>query len=333
MLSFEEFKEYVLNNFKAALPEGHENVELSINTVTKNNGRELTGLTVRAEESDIAPNLYLDGVYSDYVKGKNPDAIMKELADVYLKNESQVEEFANIGKVFKDFNQVKDKIVMVVIGRERNAVLLSGTPHTNCEDMALIYKVLVGVNSTETATITIKNEYLDIWGVTKDEIHALAVKNTRELLPVTVRSLNEVMLEKQRAIGVLPEEMLEEMRNLPADAQQYVITNSTQANGAAAIFYEDVLSGLAEKIGTDLYILPSSIHECIAMSVNMGEAEGLAEMVAEINRYNVATEEQLTDHVYRFDAKEKTLKIADTSLEALGLDQENDLARPVRRGR
>ena len=59
------------------------------------------------------------------------------------------------------------------------------------------------------------------------------------------------------------------------------------------------------------------MHECIAVSTDMGTPESLAEMVQEVNGTQVATEEQLSDHVYRYDAKAKTISLADTTIEQL----------------
>ena len=83
------------------------------------------------------------------------------------------------------------------------------------------------------------------------------------------------------------------------------------------MFYEDALSELCEKIGTDLYILPSSVHEVIAVSSELGTPDELSQMVREVNGSQVAPEEQLSDHVYKFEAATKKLSLADVSLEEL----------------
>ncbi|MCF0127103.1 MAG: hypothetical protein HUJ70_00965 [Pseudobutyrivibrio sp.] len=99
--------------------------------------------------------------------------------------------------------------------------------------------------------------------------------------------------------------------------QMFIITNEARIQGAATMFYEDALSGLADQMGTDLYILPSSVHELIAVSTDMGTPENLAEMVKEVNGTQVALEEQLSDHVYKYDAASKQITLADTTVEEL----------------
>ena len=87
----------------------------------------------------------------------------------------------------------------------------------------------------------------------------------------------------------------------------YIITNEKRAFGAASMLYEDELHKLAESIGTNLYVLPSSVHEVIAVSASMGSAEELARMVREINMEQVSPEDRLSDQVYLYDKNMRQL--------------------------
>ena len=64
---------------------------------------------------------------------------------------------------------------------------------------------------------------------------------------------------------------------------------------------------MAEKIGSDLYILPSSIHEVIAVSTDFGSPDELAEMVYEINMDQVDINDRLSNQVYCYDKDLRTL--------------------------
>ena len=82
-------------------------------------------------------------------------------------------------------------------------------------------------------------------------------------------------------------------------AEKYVLTNNTRLNGAACIFYEDVLKKFADTLQTDLYILPSSIHEVILLpKLARYDAMNLEDMVREVNTDGVSREEVLSDKVY-----------------------------------
>lgn len=317
MLNFSEFQEYVKRNISEMLPDEYQNAEVGIHTVKKNNGMELCGLTVRAQDSNIAPNIYLDGFFKEYEEGADLDLVMGRICKTVVENINGPEQFATIGRDFMNFDFVKDKIVMVAINAEKNKELLAGSPHQLREDLALIYKVMFSTGEEGMSTITIKNEHMKVWGVTTEDIHELAMKNTKELLPVTIQSMNEIMMEMFSKDG-MPDEIAEAMfEDLPVNQQMFVISNKARVNGAASIFYEEELAKLANEMGSDLFILPSSVHECIAVSTSMGNPEELAELVQEVNGTQVSEDEQLSDHVYRFDAKARTLSLADTSMEQL----------------
>lgn len=317
MLNFEEFQDYTKRVLKDHLPEELAGATIRTNDVTKNNGLVLHGVTVQPEGSNIAPTIYLDGYYKDYVDGGKLDDVIDRIAKVARDNAHAPSELGDIAKTFTNFENVKDKIIMVAVNTEKNREMLEGMPHQNREDLSIIYKVALGNDDMGMATITIKNEHMEAWGVTSDEIHTLAMENSKELLPATVQSMNEIMREMFGHDG-MPDDMAELMfEEMPMNQQMYVISNATKINGAAAMFYEDALSGLAEQMGTDLFILPSSVHEIIAVSTDMGDPESLAQMVQEVNGGEVSPEEQLSDHVYRYDAASRSISLADTTMDQL----------------
>ena len=56
--------------------------------------------------------------------------------------------------------------------------------------------------------------------------------------------------------------LLDDMTNV-APAQMYVLTNQKNIRGAAMMLYDDMLEKAAEKLGGDVYVIPSSIHETL----------------------------------------------------------------------
>lgn len=317
MLNLQEFQEYVQMNLKDSLPEEYRDITIEMKQVQKNNGLELNAIIVKSNESNIAPQIYMEGFFQEYQEGIEMDEILNKIGKIAVEYVEPPEELRSVAEDFKDFDYVKDRVVMAVVNTEKNGELLSDAPHRQREDLSIIYKVMTGGNREGIATITIHNDHMKYWNTTEGELHELAVNNTKELLPITTQSMTEVMREMFADDG-MPDEMIESMfEEGPVNERMYVISNSQKVNGAVGMFDDTALSNLANKLGTDLFILPSSVHECIAVSTDMGTPKTLAEMVQEINGSQVATEEQLSDHVYRFDAKSKTLSLADTTIEQL----------------
>ena len=92
-----------------------------------------------------------------------------------------------------------------------------------------------------------------------------------------------------------------------------VVSNERGLNGAASLFYPDQMDKVAEKIGGDYYILPSSIHEQLVVpdDGNMSSVD-LGNMVREVNATQVSPEERLSDEVYHYDSKDKVFEKAAT---------------------
>ena len=323
MFNFEDFCDYVQMSIKDHLPVEQQDAKVTINNVMKNNGLTLHGVVVHPEGQCVAPTIYLEGFFKQYEEGADLDSVMDKIAGTISEHLNTPEEFSDVAQMYSNYDAVKDKIVMAVVNTAKNRELLSQVLHTEREDLSLIYKVVVGTGADGIGSITIRNEHMEQWGVTVDEIHEMAMKNTKEILPVTVQTMTEVMREMFGSDG-MPEEMAEMMfSDMPLNQQMFIISNKSKVNGAASMFYEDTLSELADKIGTSLYILPSSVHEVIAVSTDMGTPEALAGMVREVNGGQVAPEEQLSDHVYKFDAKAKIFSLADTTMEQLKVSESN----------
>ena len=94
---------------------------------------------------------------------------------------------------------------------------------------------------------------------------------------------------------------------------------------------DEALHTVAEYFGDNLHILPSSIHEIIAIKAEEGHEKELAEMVADINQKEVPLGDRLSDNVYFYDRLKRELTMATGSREINRLNagqQENrDLAK------
>ena len=150
----------------------------------------------------------------------------------------------------------------------------------------------MNVNEDEKgiSSALIHDQLAEKLGMNEEELFEVALANTKRIMIPTIRTMWEVMRDVFGANGMPGE--------IPEDKQFYVISNAKNINGAGSIVYEEKLYEIAEKIGTDIYILPSSVHEVIAVSAELGSHEALSEMVREINGTQVAEEERLSDHVY-----------------------------------
>ena len=281
---------------------------VDIHKVGKNNGLHLTGITIRNKDSNIAPNIYLDGYYADYNDGRTMEDICKEIVQIYEKNKMQ-KDFSTEHIV--DFENIKDEICFKLVNREKNEELLADAPYVEYQDLAVIFYVLVSNDNKGIASITVKNSLMNMWDVGIDMLYDLAKKNTQRLFSSKILPITEVMTEIiDDLTNTSDEETVKEFNTLPKVYEDdtipiFVATNSKKINGAGVILYDGLLRTFAEKIGGDFYILPSSVHEVIFVPANGDiDAKYLIQMVKEVNATEVSPDEVLSDNVYMYHADE-----------------------------
>mgnify|MGYP000269092208 FL=1 len=296
-MEYKEFVEYIKMNAGYIAGEGGN---ITINHVIKNNGCEMDGLVIMEKGKDIAPTIYLDSFYELYTNGENIKNIIRQIEVIYEQNKNNVTFDVNI---LKHFDTIKDKIVYKVVNYRSNEKLLEQVPHKRILDLAVVFYCLLDNEYGRSATALIYNNNLKNWNVTIDDVYKAALKNTPDLLHSKISSM--AALFEKCGVNVDGEEVsLKDY--VPSD--MYVLTNESKLNGAACILYENVLYDFAQKLGADLYILPSSVHEVILLpKLSMFEKDELVNMVKEVNTEGVAADEVLSDHVYEYNRTERLI--------------------------
>ena len=296
-MEYKEFVEYIKMNAGYIAGEGGN---ITINHVIKNNGCEMDGLVIMEKGKDIAPTIYLDSLYELYTNGENIKSIIRQIEIIYEQNKNNVTFDVNI---LKHFDTIKDKIVYKVVNYRSNEKLLEQVPHKRILDLAVVFYCLLDNEYGRSATALIYNNNLKNWNVTIDDVYKAALKNTPDLLHSKISSM--AALFEKCGVNVDGEEV--DLKDyVPSD--MYVLTNESKLNGAACILYENVLYDFAQKLGADLYILPSSVHEVILLpKLSVFEKDELVNMVKEVNTEGVAADEVLSDHVYEYNRTERLI--------------------------
>lgn len=299
-----------------------EAVEVEMVSVPKNNGVVMQGIALRRPGEKIVPTIYTEGFYVDYLEGRDMEDILEDFLEIYEKQDEAETPDVNF---YDDYEKVKKRLALKLVNREKNKAMLAEMPHRDFLDMAVIFYCLVDSTAAGTAAILIREAHRKNWGVTAEELYRDALENAEKMLPGTIRSMEEI-LSKMMMEENMPEwdRRKEEQEDFPAlegvcgEDRKFdgipllVLTNSRRYLGAACILYRGLLAGFAKKLGKNLYILPSSVHEVILLPEDMvNRSENLLRMVTEVNRTQLAPEEVLSDAVYYYDRESGEMRIYD----------------------
>lgn len=307
MMDYEIFKEVVAEKMPSFLPGELRGREVMIQSVDKIN-QTVDGLILKmdGENEKVSPTIYLNDMYEHYKQFGDLQLTLETVGDAMLRAMEKGIQVQN----GLNFDNPEEKIVFQLINTEQNRDMLEHVPHREWKDLSIIYRMVTNVDRDGIESAVVRDGLAEKLGFTEEQLFNFAVENTRKIFPPTVRSMNDVMREIFLADG-MPLEVAEMMfSEVPADKMMYVISNEKGINGAISMLYEDQLHALAEQLDTDLYILPSSIHETIAVSVDMGDPEELARMVSEINMDQVSLQERLSNQVYHYDKDLRVLSMA-----------------------
>lgn len=275
-----------------------DTAEVRVRSVLKNNAVRLWGLIITEAGKNISPTIYLESFYEAYVKGTTIDAIVEAIVDSY---HNVPKELAVDMEFFKDFEKVKERVAYRLVNLENNKELLADVPFIPYLDLAICFYYAFGDTQIGEGAILIQRSHLEMWNTDEKELFSLAQENTSKLYPFEIMRMRTVV---EQLVGVQDLEILDEME----PASMYVLTNKKRIQGAAVVLYPEVLEHIADKLGTDFYIIPSSVHEVILMPDRADiDRNVMKDMIYDVNRTQLTPEDVLSDSLYYYNRKDKRI--------------------------
>ncbi len=272
-------------------------VETTVVEVSKNNAV-LTGVNIRPKDACVSPTIYINDCYDSYRnRNKTVMDVINYVVDAYEKYgrfEFDIEKINSL-------EYVEPRIYPRLVKGEPNP-LLKGKIYTSFMDMAVIYVVEVGDIG---GFITITEELLKVWGITKSYLHELALSNLRKrpMLFMREAEYSAPMIRERAEEEGLPEEVIEDIISDYMETVPLWIVSNREMSYGAVYLISDEFKAVVEALGGDVYIIPSSVHELLVVPAS-GDAGALASMVPEVNATAVIPEEVLSNTLYRYSIRD-----------------------------
>lgn len=337
-MNYSEFKEELKEGITDKLKQHYDSVYVIPKKAKKIN-RELDSFMILTNGKTMLPTIYPESVYDRYQeiyddinrKGleDNPmEIVINETYDFIKESIERMPETLRIDKI--DPSKIPDNVTLKLINTEQNKELLENVPHRGFEDLSIIYSWTIEKGREGVYSTIVTNDMAEGLGLNEEELYQRACGNTKRLFPTEIRSMADVITDMmlKEVMDSMSEDIIETIdgesmekfqENIIAEIIEdsedkpypmYIITNREHHNGAAEMLFNENLDKVSEIFHDDLYILPSSINEVIAVPAKNSSAEELADMVEVINREQVELEERLSNQVYFYDSKERKLSIA-----------------------
>ena len=315
MMDFKEFTQRAEQDIRASLEDASPGTRVDVNQVEKLQGESYTAVTLTPEATNMGMNLNLNQLYDSMQRGDSYEQVISGALEQAKEQLEHVPRF-NVSEL-SSYETAKELLFVDVVGTKVNAELLAKVPHTDIEDLSMVYRMQLEQLSDGAATVLITNDLMERMGVTREQLHADALANSERIRPASMRTMAEVLSDM---MGI-PQEIIPTETSGP---QLYVVSNELSSHGAAAAFYPDFMEQAAKEIGSSFFILPSSVHEVLFVPDDGNlRVDALRDMVTSINAAEVAPADRLTDSVYHYDAAERVFELGE-SWEARTAEREND---------
>lgn len=288
----QKYKAMILEELRGFFPDTYS-VELT--AVQKNNGVFLDAVIITDGVRNASPVFYLGNIL-EKLKNKelNISEACSEIFDMY--EAAYPPEDIDVS-FFADFDKVKENLYIRLVNYEKNKDFLSGVPHRRFLDLAVIYCYVFNMEGTGgISSVVVTDAHMSRWGARKEELHEIALGNSQKMFALSIRNMADII-----PVQVPGEEHLFPM---------YVLTNDSGFYGAACMVYPGALVEFSEEHDSDVYILPSSVHEVILVASDLsGDLGRISGIVADINKNIVDSTEVLSDHVYVYERETGEIKM------------------------
>ena len=314
--NYKQFIENTIQNIKQILTTEYEiEVESIKPGIFHKNNMDLMGITIQEVDNNIAPTIYMDSYYQDYQEGVSLDDIAASIS-------SSVSMAFNMKPELPVFTveEAKKHITLTLINEDKNNKMLMEVPHFKVggadSDVVAIPRWYI----SDEASFVVNNNIASHIGLTSDEIIKLGMDNINAQ-EFNVLSMKDLLMEMVVKDGI-PLSMVEDMFSSElGNPPMIVVTNERKLQGASAILSSNTLKLVEEKLGGEYYILPSSIHESIAVPVEGVDVEELKQMVREINMTEVKPEDFLSDNVFKYDGNKLSMVFEDVKMDGPKLER------------
>lgn len=257
----------------------------------KNNVTRL-GIAIETDQKGVCATVYMDDL-SDLSEEDAAEKI-KEMIEQTKHPDIDVAKITAKEYVFSN-------IIPCPIKRAGNEKLLQESAHVDFLDLAFVFRVMLPENE---GSYLLKTEAVKIYGCNVLEIFDIAKENMMKKQKTKIIPMENVIA------SMLGEEMGNEDEIPKTECEMAVMTNQDKMYGANGFLRKDLLKKYSERIGKDLYILPSSVHELLVVPKFAVNVEELRRMVQEVNENEVADEEILSYNVYEYSRKNNEITVA-----------------------
>ena len=306
MLTYEEFKEELITTLPTFLPDDLKTRGISVEPIVATNDQHRDILTPAGAPEGLSgkPVMYLDDAYKQYeAEELSMERACGRIAGALVEAMNHVPDVNGIESQMKP-----EGIFCSVINLKGNREYLKNIPHLELGDLAVVYKIHVQDDKMGHGSVTISRQLMERMELNEEKLFVTAYDNMMTRVPFMVERIEDSLtMDPESYVGP---KTFDNLTDMPADSMMYVISNKEKYWGAGVFLMRDNLDKLSDHLNASLILIPSSVHEIIAVPDKDPElVKTCISMVRDVNETAVDPKERLSDSIYRYDRDRRALEM------------------------
>lgn len=269
-----------------------EQVEIKYIERTGNNGTIVEQIQVRKKDESVGARIYIEKLINQWLEG----TITIQEAGIHIMDqalkatdESEMQKLKNMTRELND-EKILNNVICQLVNYERNKEMLEAVPYTKWLDLAIVYRYIC---DEIDGSFLVTNEMLEKFDISLETLKQEAYENT---------SKEQFKIDTMAAIMGLP------------GCGEDILVGTTEKGiyGAIVMTFRCMLEEASNiNDGSDLYIIPSSIHEVIILKAeDFDKSKELIDLVREVNASDAVQDvDILSDNIYKYNADKKCVTL------------------------
>lgn len=303
IMNYEEFKLELEKELPKASKNELAGLEISFSKLVRTN-RMMDGIKISRKGEDKGIVINIQQLYEIYLPYYDfpytLDTIIKQVKAYFLHEDRREKE--------EKLSKETAKVFIQLVNMEESKEMLQHVPHRQFLDLAIIYRIVCEETDQGFETGIVNNELMEALDWSEKDLYLKAM--SQHIMKTKITLLDDVTCELLLKAGA-PREFVDIMYPPEAESHPvYMLTNENMLFGANEILYTENLWKLSNKLHSDLYIIPSSIHECIVLPDDCS-IHDVKEMLGAANDIIVSESNQLSYNIYHYERKTGNIKIVE----------------------
>lgn len=242
--------------------------------------------------------LHTKELYEGFCQGTSMEELLRTAMEgvAFVKKDYMFQKVLDMD----EYEAVKDSLFIRLLNLEKNKEDLKDAVYRTLGDIAMVVYLKIGDMDGCLTSLKIRKSLLRKWELEDKFIFEKALFNTYRMSPPRIFLWEKLLFDLEYSGEAFMSQEGEE--GIKQNDMGTCLSTESRVNGAVAIFLPGVAQRIAHLLGSDFFIVFTSVHEAMLHSDQVVKAEELKKILADTIREATPEEDFLTYKIYHYES-------------------------------